>query len=219
MLGWGFSFMRRYDAILFDFDGVLIDSEPVHWACWAEVLKPLGVILGWEFYRDHCIGIDDREMLRMMATASTPPRDWEEMWAQYPRKKELFRERMLTSPPFPDGLESLIAELAREYALAVVTSSSRTEVEPLLRAGGLWPHLRTLVGAEDVDRNFHKPAPDPYLLAAKRLEARTPLVLEDSPAGIASGTAAGFEVVPVKHPREVAKLLAEKLGTVESAGG
>jgi beta-phosphoglucomutase len=203
--------MRRFDAILFDFDGVLIDSEPVHWACWAEVLKPLGVVLDWEFYRDHCIGIDDREMLRMMATRCSPPADWDEMWAQYPRKKELFRERMLSSPPFPNGLESLFARLAREYPLAVVTSSSRTEVEPLLLTGRLWPHLGTLVAAEDVDRQFHKPAPDPYLLAAKRLNARTPLVLEDSAAGIASGTAAGFEVIPVGHPEEVPKLLLEKL--------
>ena len=53
----------QFDAILFDFDGVLIDSEPLHCLCWADVLKPLGVTLEWEFYRDHCIGIDDREML------------------------------------------------------------------------------------------------------------------------------------------------------------
>src|SRR5579871_6473211 len=64
--------LMPFDSILFDFDGVLIDSEPVHWACWAEVLKPLGVTLRWDFYRDHCIGIDDREMLRMMATQSDP---------------------------------------------------------------------------------------------------------------------------------------------------
>src|SRR5581483_6383312 len=71
--------MKRYDAILFDFDGVLIDSEPLHFACWAEVLAPLGVRLEWEFYSRHCIGIDDREMLRMMATRSDPPRAWEEL--------------------------------------------------------------------------------------------------------------------------------------------
>ena len=82
--------MRGLEAIFFDFDGVLIDSEPVHWACWREVLLPLGVVLDWEFYRDHCIGIDDRDMLRMMAGE----RDWRDLWAEYPRKKELFRARI-----------------------------------------------------------------------------------------------------------------------------
>ena len=47
--------MPEFDAILFDFDGVLVDSEPVHCACWAEVLAPAGVTLDWEFYRDCCM--------------------------------------------------------------------------------------------------------------------------------------------------------------------
>ena len=59
--------MGDFDAILFDFDGVLADTEPVHWACWAEVLRPFGAALTWEYYRDHGIGIDDKEMLRMLA--------------------------------------------------------------------------------------------------------------------------------------------------------
>ena len=54
-------------AIFFDFDGVLLDTEPVHCACWAEVLAPAGLTLTWDYYRDYCIGIDDRDMLRTMA--------------------------------------------------------------------------------------------------------------------------------------------------------
>jgi beta-phosphoglucomutase len=99
--------MPAIDAIFFDFDGVLIDSEPVHWACWREVLLPLGVSLEWEFYRDHCIGIDDREMLRMMAG----DRDWRDLWAEYPKKKELFRSRMIAAPPFPEALAPTLQRL------------------------------------------------------------------------------------------------------------
>jgi beta-phosphoglucomutase len=204
--------MRRFDAILFDFDGVLIDSEPLHCASWAEVLKTVGVVLEWDYYRDHFIGIDDRDMLKTIAAASDPPRDWQELWALYPKKKEIFRARTLSAPPFPAELEPMLAKLANEYALAVVSSSSRTEIEPLLKAAQLWPHFRTLVGAEDLDRKFHKPAPDPYLTAARRLGARTPLVLEDSQAGVASATAAGFEVIKVHHPTEVPLLLQQRLG-------
>jgi len=201
--------MPRYDSILFDFDGVLLDTEPQHCACWAEVLAPLGVTLTWEFYRDSCIGIDDREMLRMMASQSDPPRDWTELWAQYPAKQAVFRARMEKAPPFHESLPGLLQELHPQYAMAVVSSSATGEIEPLLAAGGLRSYFRTVVGGGDVRR--HKPEPDPYLLAAERLGVKKPLVLEDSPAGIASGRAAGFDVLEIPHPAQVAELLRKRL--------
>jgi len=201
--------MPEFDAILFDFDGVLVDSEPVHWACWAEVLAPLGVILEWPFYRDYCIGIDDREMLRMMASRSTPPCRWESLWTRYPAKKELFRGRMSVDPPFPPDTAALLDQLRAEYRLAVVSSSSTDEIEPMLAAGGLRHHFEAVIGGNNVKRQ--KPAPDPYLLAAERLGARTALVVEDSEAGLAAGRAAGFQVLRVGHPNEVPNLVLQRL--------
>ena len=201
--------MREFEAILFDFDGVLCDSEPVHWACWAHVLAPVGVNLDWQFYRDRCIGIDDREMLRMMASRSDPPRDWESLWALYPAKREVFRARMIDDPPFAAGMAEFLEGLRRDYRMAVVTSSGRPEIEPMLQAGGLLHYFDTLVCAGDAGR--HKPAPDPYLLAATRLEARTALVVEDSDAGIAAGRAAGFEVLAVTHAADVPDLVTRRL--------
>lgn len=197
--------MSAYDAILFDFDGVLLDSEPVHCECWAAVLEPAGVRLTWEFYRGHCIGIDDREMLRMLAGRQRPPRDWTELWALYPAKKRLFQRRMAAHPPFHPALDGLLADLRARHKLAVVSSSAVSEISPLLEAGGLRRHFDAVVGGDDVER--HKPAPEPYLLAASRLGARAPLVVEDSEAGIASGRAAGFEVLAVAGPAEVPERL------------
>ena len=208
--------MNDPQAIFFDFDGVLLDTEPVHWAAWAEMLAKVGLTLTWEYYRDCCIGIDDRDMLRTMAMAADPPRDWESLWALYPAKKKLFQTRM-TSPPFESALLEMLPELHRDYRMAVVSSSSASEIEPLLEAGGIRAHFDTIVGGEMVTR--HKPAPEPYLLAAERLGVRHALVLEDSAAGIASGKAAGFEVIAVKHPQEVAGLLRDRLdGTTRTAG-
>jgi len=209
--------LPSFDAILFDFDGVLADTEPMHCACWAEVLQPLGVTLTWEYYRDHCIGIDDREMLKMMAACSDPPADWQEMWARYPGKKELFRARMSAAPPFLPALDGLLAKLHRQYKLAVVSSSSHYEIDALLRAGGLRGHFDALVCAEDVPRDRHKPAPDPYLLAAERTGTCSPLVVEDSAAGLASGRAAGFEVLAVTSAAELPALLCEHLNLKASA--
>jgi HAD superfamily hydrolase (TIGR01509 family) len=202
--------MPEFDAILFDFDGVLIDSEPVHWACWAEVLAPLGVILEWDFYREYCIGIDDREMLRMMAGHSTPPCEWESLWSRYPAKRELFRGRMAVDPPFPRHTAALLDQLRAQYRLAVVSSSSTEEIEPLLAASGIRDRFETVIGGNNVQNQ--KPAPDPYLLAAERLRARTALVVEDSEAGLAAGRAAGFQVLRVGHPSEVPSLLLQRLG-------
>jgi beta-phosphoglucomutase len=178
--------MPEFEAILFDFDGVLLDSEPVHYACWAEVLSPLGVALEWEYYREYGVGVDDREMLRTVAARSHPPRNWEELWALYPAKKKLFQARMAQLPPFDPSLDGFLGELHGAYKLAV---------------GGIGRHFDTLVGGEDVQR--HKPAPDPYLLAAQRLGVRAVLVVEDSQVGMASGRAAGFEVLAVKGPADL----------------
>jgi beta-phosphoglucomutase len=202
--------MPEFDAILFDFDGVLVDSEPVHCACWAEVLAPHGVVLEWDFYSRQCIGIDDREMLRMMATQSNPPCDWQMLWKEYPAKKQLFRSRMVDRPPFPPGIGRLLERLRNDYKLAVVSSSSTDEIEPMLDAGALRQHFATIVGGNQVKR--HKPAPEPYLLAAERLGATTALVIEDSAAGAEAGRAAGFEVVRVVHPNEVPARVLERLG-------
>jgi HAD superfamily hydrolase (TIGR01509 family) len=155
------------------------------------------------------MGIDDREMLRILAGESNPPRVWDDLWALYPAKKELFRSRVMASPPFEPALRPFLSDLDGRYKLAVVSSSSCSEIEPMLEAGGLRQYFATVVGGENVKR--HKPAPDPYLLAAERLGLRAPLVVEDSEAGLASGRAAGFEVLAVKHPAEVPDLVCRRL--------
>jgi beta-phosphoglucomutase len=201
--------MCALQAIFFDFDGVLLDTEPVHCACWADVLAPAGISLTWEYYRAHCIGIDDRDMLRTLARQADPPRDFESLWALYPAKKRLFQERM-KAPLFETALTAMLPNLHRRFKLAVVSSSAVVEIEPLLVAGGIREHFDTIVGGGDV--KAQKPSPEPYLLAAARLGVDRALVLEDSAAGIASGKAAGFEVLAVRRPEEVAGLLRERLG-------
>jgi HAD superfamily hydrolase (TIGR01509 family) len=113
-------------------------------------------------------------------------------------------------PPFlPETLE-LLSELAGRFPLAVVSSSFRTEIFPALERAGLEPYFHTFVFGNDV-RNL-KPAPEPYLLAVKRLGARRPLAIEDSPVGIASGEAAGCEVLRVRSPQDMPWQLRERLG-------
>jgi beta-phosphoglucomutase len=189
-----------FEAVLFDFDGVLIDSEPVHFDCWREVLRPFGLELDWETYAEKAIGVADRAMLEMYANLCRPPADPEELWLQYPAKKALFRDRILGTEAVPAGMLEFIKSL-NSHRLAVVTSSSRSEVGPILEHYGLLPMFQAAVFSEDV--RHHKPSPEPYLLAARRLGVDRALVVEDSDAGEQSGLAAGFEVVRVKSAAEV----------------
>ena len=198
--------MLLYDAILFDFDGVLMDSEPIHFECWRDVLAQYGVVLEWKTYEERCVGVSDREMIEALCGGNSSI--IEQVWRQYPAKKEAFRRRIADAPPFlAETIETVRA--LNGYRLAVVSSSGRSEVEPPLVKVGLREYFGAIVCGEDVRR--HKPAPEPYLMAASLLGAGRPLVVEDSAAGLASATAAGFDALHIPHPAGMPALLREKL--------
>ena len=194
-----------FEAILFDFDGVLLDSEPVHFACWCEALAPLGMKLAWEDYARLCIGISERDTVEVFARLQQPPAEAGRIWERYPLKKDLFRRRMVEGPPFVKGLNGFLASLAPAYKLAVVSSSSRSEIEPLLERAGLRQWFGALVTNEDVTR--HKPEPDAYLLAARLLNVEFPLVVEDSDSGMESARRAGFEALRIPAAARMIELV------------
>jgi beta-phosphoglucomutase len=200
---------QRYEAVLFDFDGVLVDSEPAHLACWMEVLSPFGIHIDWNTYCEQFIGIDDRDMLATVCKRANPPVAFEEAWAQYPAKKRLFEQRMRGGEAVSAEVRALLEQLRSNLKLAVVTSSAQSEVEPVLRSSGLFEKLHTVVYGGDVQRL--KPAPDPYLLAARRLGITRALVVEDSRAGLAAGRAAGFDVLHVQRQCDMVGLLTDAL--------
>jgi beta-phosphoglucomutase len=152
--------------------------------------------------------MDDREMIPRIAAAAEPPLDWKTLWAQYPNKRECLRKR-LEQPPFAPELGSLLENLRWSYKLAVVSTSARVEVEPALEVGGIRPYFEAVITGENTEH--HKPAPDPYLLAARLLEAQHPLVVEDSAPGIASGRAAGFDVLAIPNAAAMPRLLLERV--------
>lgn len=190
----------RYDAILFDFDGVLADTEPLHYQCWREIIAPFGIDLAWETYSAAFIGIPDNLMLAEFCKQACPPVELQTLIDRYPVKRQRFRELILRELPFFPNCREFLDSL-RANRLAVVTSSGRTEIEPALERAGLLDCFETLVYGGDV--RDQKPAPEPYLLAANRLKAKCPLVIEDSEAGVQSARAAGFDVIRVKSPAEV----------------
>jgi beta-phosphoglucomutase len=198
-----------WDAILFDFDGVLADTEPVHWRCWNEILEPFSIQLTWEAFERECIGVSDRALIERLASQRQPPIPFDELWSQYPCKKDLFRRRIADAPPFVAETVALVRELSESYKLAIVTSSARIEIEPALLHGGIRACCQELVCGKEVENL--KPAPDAYLRAAELLGARMPLVIEDSDSGVASARAAGLEVLRISDVQGVARAVREFL--------
>lgn len=199
------------EAVLFDFDGVLVDSEPVHFDCWNEILCSFGLSLAWDDYESNCIGVSDKAMIRAICRVAARDDLFDAIWLQYPRKKEIFRARMRQAVPMPESVKDLLLGGLDDLPLAVVSSSGRLEVEGALELAGVRSAFRTVVTGEDV-RNL-KPSPEPYQTAAARLGIRHALVVEDSAAGIASGEAAGFEVLRIRSAGETAAQLRARLGS------
>jgi HAD superfamily hydrolase (TIGR01509 family) len=186
-----------YDALLFDFDGVLADTELVHYACWRDVLLPFRLEIDWPWYQANCVGIADHVLAPCFGVGDPD--------ALVADKQQRFRAALALSPPFLPETLALIGELAAHYKMAVVSSSFRTEIAPPLERAGLDRYFATILCGDDVRRL--KPAPDPYLQAAEILRAQRPLVIEDSDTGVASGEAAGFDVLRVPGPAHMPRQL------------
>ncbi len=189
---------RPWDALLFDFDGVLADTERIHHRSWNLALEPSGVQWDWDYYQKHCVGVADALLVESADYVA--------------RKQRIFQEQLEVSQPFCVDTVSLISELSDIYKLAVVSSSFRKDVEPPLARVSLRDYFQTIVTAEDV-QNL-KPAPEPYLLGASRLAAKRPLVIEDSDSGVAAGKAAGFDVLRVSSVANVAREVRDYLALV-----
>ncbi len=199
---------KRYDALLFDFDGVLADTEPVHWQCWSELIAAnTGFNLTWECYLRDCVGTSDRFLAELVERLCGCPAN--RVMELYPAKKQLFLQRILKQPPiYPETVSFVKSQVS--IHMAVVSSSARSEIAPILAAAGVLASFHSTVFSDDV-REL-KPAPEPYEKAAQLLGARAPLVFEDSDAGMESARAAGFDCIRVPHAKQLPELAYAALG-------
>ncbi|MBV9081711.1 MAG: HAD family phosphatase [Acidobacteriaceae bacterium] len=141
------------------------------------------------------------ETIQALSTLADPVLSFETLSAYPTEKQRRFLSLAQQCPPVESEVKAFVQSLSLRFNLAVVTSSSRTEVTPILAAAGMLDYFTGTVCAEDVAR--HKPDPEPYRVAAGMLRAERVLGVEDSPAGIESGRAAGFDVAIVPSPTEM----------------
>lgn len=195
------------EALVFDYDGVLADTEPLHWKSWAALFKPYDVELTWEEYGRIGRGVSDIQMFASLVK-DAPRLPVDELMLLNLERRRMVREWSLAESPIPRETVELLATL-KEYRIGLVTSSDRVDVEPILRAAAIYEKFDAIVFGDDVAA--HKPAPDPYLLIAKKLGVSTGIAFEDSASGLQSALAAGFNAVKVEHPKELAQIVEQLL--------
>ncbi len=200
-------------ALIFDFNGVLVDDEPLHYELFAQVLGEEGVKLAEADYYRHYIGFDDRGCFQAALAQAGRPSDPLLLMRLITRKATYYRERIRAEGyPFFAGACALVKSAAQAgLPLCVVSGALREEVEGALVQAGVSEHFKALITAEDVQAG--KPDPEGYQRALEALNSRPPLpdrlihphealAIEDTPAGLAAAAAAGLSTAGVAqtHP-------------------
>jgi beta-phosphoglucomutase len=185
-------------AILFDFDGVIAETENHHIAAWQRTLGAMG----WQVADEvaaRAVEVDDREFLVDLFTARGIPVDKVDEWVE--RKQELAVQLLRYAPRVYPGVVELVGALRGKARLAVVSGTWRANIKTVLEASGLAGSFDVIVGKEDA--TLRKPDPEAYLIALKklRLSPKSTVAIEDSPTGLSAARAAGIRRIAVGHRR------------------
>ena len=194
------------DALIFDFDGVVVDSEPIHLACFRAVLSRAGVDLRTEDYYSKYLGFDDHDCfvaaLRDHGKPYTEPQIAQMVRDKTAMVKEAYGRAVQA---LPGVVELIRAAAAARVPLAVCSGALHEEIELAARTMGVLDCFGVVVAATDVHHG--KPDPEGYRLTLDRLGRKTGrklaaaacVVVEDSPAGIEAAKAAGMKVLAVTN--------------------
>lgn len=181
-------------AVLFDHDGTLVDSEPVHHAIWNAILQPYGFSLTLQEYEAGYAGLPTSSNSVELAKRFGMPQE-PRVLAEAKERDTLAYLQARAFPLMPGVKEAITALRAKGLRLAVVTGAKTFAPAATLRWHGLEGHFETVVSADDVTHT--KPAPDCYLLALERmgLQPHEAVALEDTEHGVASASAAGVACI------------------------
>jgi len=195
-------------AILFDFNGVIIDDEPLQMAAYQLVLREQGIELTESDYYG-ALGMDDKTFVRAAFERAKQTLTDDVLKIVLERKGVQHRKLIENELPLFPGVVTFLKASSRQYPLGLVSMASPTEIRYVLERGRLLSLFSVIVTAEDV--TVCKPAPDCYQIALERLneklraERRQPLmaseclVIEDSPPGIESGRQAGMRTLGITN--------------------
>ncbi len=197
-------------AVLFDFNGVLVNDEPQHCEALQRVLAEEGIALTREDYYAHYLGLDDRSGFveayrRAQRTLTT-----ELLKFLVDTKSKVYLELVQSSLQLVPGAREFVRDAAKRFRLGIVSGALRREIDTILARTDLAPYFEVIVAAGDVP--LSKPSPASYLAALQAFSRQPPgsapiaaascVVIEDSVPGVQAALAAGMPciVLTTSHP-------------------
>jgi HAD superfamily hydrolase (TIGR01509 family) len=210
-------------AVIFDFNGIIVDDEPIHFQLFQKVLAEEGIVLTEEAYYARYLGFDDKGAFGAAYRENNRWLTSEELSELIERKTTYYQEAIRNHVAIFPGVKKLIAQLSRELPLAVASGALRHEIETILSTAGLLNCFGIIVASEDVERG--KPEPEIFLTALAKLNADAAvgnpigpaecLVIEDSKEGIKGARRAGMKCLAVTNSHR-AELLGEANAVVKN---
>jgi HAD superfamily hydrolase (TIGR01509 family) len=190
-------------AVVFDMDGVIVDSEPLHEQAFLDVFDELGYAHRHGIHFPNYYGRSDEALWRDFIATHRPPQSFDELMN---RKRTRLIDLLRRDQPVFDGLPELVAKLAARYPLALASGSPHPVIDEVLAMRGLHRFFKTVVSVTDVDRP--KPAPDVFLRAAERLgiDPAVCCVIEDSAVGVTAARRAGMTAIAITNSLPAAQL-------------
>ena len=195
-------------GILLDFNGVIIDDEPIQMQAYKEILKGEGIDLTDEDYYSS-LGMDDKTFVEAAYKRAGKAPETNKVLEITQAKTEKWREIIADDLPLFDGVENFLRKMSNEFALGIVSMAGRFEIELVLEKAGLTDCISTIVSANDV--SICKPDPECYREGFRRLDlariakSHLPmthsecLVIEDSPPGIVAAKNADLPTLGITN--------------------
>ncbi|MBK5283509.1 MAG: HAD family phosphatase [Nitrospiraceae bacterium] len=205
--------MATLTAMIFDFDGVIADTEHLHFASFRQTLAEIGIGLTEADYYANYLGYDDRGCFLAALTAHQHPTDPIALAHLMQRKARAYLESVKDHLVIFPGVREFVREASAAYPLAIASGALRHEIEVILEQAGLRKEFLHITSAEDVTKG--KPDPQPFLQALNALNrqrqeqaitAESCLVIEDSIPGIRGAKIAGMKVLAVANTHTIQDL-------------
>jgi len=198
-------------AVIFDFNGIIVDDEPIHFQLFQKVLGEEGITLTEEAYYERYLGFDDRGAFMAGFRDNNRPLTDPELAELIDRKAAYYQQTICDHAVIFPGVKTLVYGLAPVVPLGVASGALRREIVTILTTAGLLNYFQAIVSAEDVEHG--KPEPEIFLKvlaklnagASPRIEPADCVVIEDSKEGIHGARRAGMKCLAVtnSHPAEL----------------
>ena len=193
--------MNQIKIIIFDFDGVILDSENSHFIAFNEGLKNLNINISEDEYYSKYISLDDRGVITNVVNDKNISVTNEEIDMIIKNKNDYFESRLIDNSKLFPGVKELIIQLSKNFVLSIGSGANRSEIIKTLKNNNIYDYFEIIVSANEV--NNPKPNPETYNRVLDNINTdfniNEIIVIEDSPGGIEAAKSAGLKCIAITN--------------------